>query len=88
MTHREIQTATLMRESRVHNGGALSLERAIRIEVCLPFSALSRKVTHTHAHDDLSKTQVCRSWQTYLITHPSMPRDHFQSDCKPDSIPI
>lgn len=88
MTHREIQTASLMREPDFHNSGASSLERAAGVEVCLPFSTLSRKDSQTHAHDDLSKTQVCRSWQTYLIAHPSMPRDHFQSDCKPDSIPI
>lgn len=93
MTHREIQTAGLMvMESGFPGVGASSLERAARIEVCLPISGLAGKDTHTHAHNDLSKTQVRRSGETYPIPHASVAlllvSDHLQPDCKRDSIPI
>jgi len=93
MTHREIQTAGLMMmESGFPGVGASSLERAARIEVCLPISGLARKHPQTYAVGDLSYTQVRRLRETYQIPYASMARslarDHFQQYCKLDSIPI
>jgi len=92
MTHREIQTAGLMMESGFPSAGTSSFERAARIEVCLPISSLALKDTQMHACSDLSNTQVRRSGETYPIPYASVAlslvSDHFQPDCKRDSIPI
>ena len=92
MTHREIQRAGLMMESGFHNGGASSLDRAARIDVCLPISDLAGKDTQTQPRRDHSNTQVRAPGQTYQIPCASragsLARDYFQSVCKPDSIPI
>lgn len=62
MTLREIQTARLMMmELGFQRVGASSLERAARIEVCLPISGLAGKDTQTHARGEPSSTQVRRS---------------------------
>ena len=92
MTLREIQTAGLIMESGFPGAGASSLERAARIEVCLPISGLALKDTQMHARGDLSNTQVRRSGETHPIPHASVAlslvSDHLQPDCKRDSIPI
>ena len=92
MTLREIQTGSLMVEAGFHNVGASSFERAARIEVCLPISGLAPKDTQMHARGDLSNTQVRRSGESHPIPYASVARslvsDHFQPDCKRDSIPI
>ena len=92
MTLREIQTATLMFESAFRNGGTSSLDRAARIDLCLPISGLLGKDTQTHARRHHSNTQLRAPGQTYQIPcasrAPSLARDPFQPDCKPDSIPI
>jgi hypothetical protein len=88
MTHREIQTASLFMESAFHNGGALSFQRAMRIEVSPSISSLPGKDTQTYAGIDLSRTRFRPSPETYPITHASMPRDRFHQVCNPDSIPI
>ena len=93
MTLREIQTAALMMMELGFPGvGASSLERAARIEVCLPISGLAPKDTQMHARGDLSNTQVRCSGETYPIPYASVAlslvSDHFQPDCKRDSIPI
>ena len=62
------------------------------IDVCLPISGLPGKDTQTHARRDHSNTQLRAPGQTYQIPcasrAPSLARDHFQPDCKRDSIPI
>ena len=92
MTLREIQTASLMFESGFRIGGTSSLDRAARIEVCPSISGLPGKDSQTHARGDLSNTQVRRSGETYQIPYASVAlslvSDHFQPDCKRDSIPI
>ena len=93
MTHREIQIAMMMMiESGFPSAGASSLERAARIEVCPSISGLARKDTQTHARRDHSNTQVRCSGETYPIPYASVAlslvSDHFQPDCKRDSIPI
>lgn len=92
MTHREIQTAGLMFESGFPGAGASSLERAARIEVCLPISGLAGKDTHMHGRGDLSRAQFRHSGETYPIPYASVARslasDHFQQYCKAHSIPI
>jgi hypothetical protein len=93
MTLREIQTAGLMMmESGFPGVGASTLERAARIEMCPSISGLAPKDTQMHARADLSNTQVRRSAEKYPTPYASVAlslvSDHFQPDCKPDSIPI
>ena len=92
MTLREIQTAMMMMESGFPGVGASSLERAARIEVCPSISGLAPKDTQPHARGDHSNTQVRRSGEAYPSPYVSVAlslvSDHFQPDCKRDSIPI
>ena len=92
MTHREIQTASLMFESGFRNGGASSFDRAARIEVCPSISGLPPNDTQMHARGDPSNIQVRRSGEAhprpYASVAPSLAHDHFQPDCKRNSIPI
>ena len=93
MTHREIHTAGLMMmESGFPGVGASSLKRAARIQVCPSISGLAPKDTQTPARADLSNTQVRHSGEAALIPYASVAlslvSDHFQPDCKRDSIPI
>ena len=93
MTHREIHTAGLMMMELGFPGvGASSLERAARIEVCPSISGLAPKDTQTYARGDLSNTQVRHSGEASPIPYASVAlslvSDHFQPDCKRDSIPI
>jgi hypothetical protein len=88
MTHREIQTASLLMESGFHHSGASALAHAARIEVCLSISPLPLKDSQRYTAGDLSLTPHRRSGQKYPITHDSMPHDHFHHDCNPHSIPI
>ena len=92
MTHREIHTTGLMMDSGFPGAAASSLERAARIDVCLPISRFALKHTQTHAHGEPSKTQLRRSGETYPMMYaslaPSLARGHFLQYCKRDSIPI
>jgi hypothetical protein len=88
MTHREIQRSSLMFESGVRNVGASSLDRAVRIVVCLPISDLAGKGTQTQARPNLSNIQLRRCGETSPMHYASHPRDHLGQDCKPHSTPI
>jgi len=88
MTHREIQTASLMSKPSFHNAGASSLDRAARIEVCPSISDLAPNNTQTYSGGELSRTHFRRPDETSTLTPASMPNDHLQPHCKPDSIPI
>jgi hypothetical protein len=88
MTLREIQTGTLMMEPGFTGGGTSSFELAASIEVCPPISRLAAKDTQTHARGDFSKTQFPPSGEDIPDDSAITPVDHFELDCKPDSIPI
>jgi hypothetical protein len=88
MTHREIQTAELLMESRFHNGGAWALDRAATLDLCPQILGYTGKDTQTHPLHDLSKIQFRRSGERYPIPYAALARDYVQQDCKPDSIPI
>ena len=72
----------------LHHGLRSSFKKGATMHVCPPTPGIARKAAQIRARRDPTDTRFRYSSEIYFITTVSSDDDHFQRDCKADSMPI